>query len=95
MLCRSGEEAGICQHCMISSLLTAKSHVFGISEIHDVFPKTIYEMEIMIVLFQFKVFGNTLFHNGKLFVLHQQLCIEVRVTCHSCRPVPVPAEKYR
>lgn len=47
MLCRSGEEAGICQLCMISSLLTAKSHVFGISEIYDFFPKTIYKMEIM------------------------------------------------
>lgn len=95
MLYRSGEEAGVYQHWMISSLLTAKSHVFGISKIYYFFPKTIYKMEIM------PIFGfsleclNTLFHKVTLFVLYRQLCIEVRVTCRSCSPLPIPAEEYR
>lgn len=73
MLCRSGEEAGVCQCSMISSLLTVKSHIFGISEIYYFFPKTIYKVEI-ITSFCFSLEClNTLFHSVLLFVLYQQL----------------------
>lgn len=57
MLCRSGEEVGVCQHWMIPSSLTAKPHVFRISEIYYFFPKTICKMEMMtFFLFQFRGF---------------------------------------